>query len=187
MDTRTGQKSPKAMFHKAFIEECLIRVSRFGGSKAKARSLHIGALQLFRWADYASCGFSDNGRETSKVISMSHETSPNDRPKPIHQPLRAEEVNLEEWKAQEEEAKHGNPTINPGDRIDNSKTLEEKSQQVAVNAPDITGDHIVVPTYFIVEDEEGEQKALHHVKDAEEISDVIRQARMDEDGNRTWR
>jgi hypothetical protein len=127
--------------------------------------------------------------ETSEVIVMSQESNSNDRqkPKPIHQPLRAEEVNLEEWEAQEEIAKHGNPTINPGDRIDNSKTLEEKSQQVAVNAPDITGDHIVVPTYFIVEDEEGEQKALHHVKDAEEISDVIRQARMDDEGNRTWR
>jgi|ERR671933_2326747 hypothetical protein len=77
---------------------------------------------------------------------------------------------------------------NPGDRIKpEAQTLEEKAQQVAVDAPDITGDHIKVPTYFVVEEPDGEQKALHHVKDAEEISDVIRQARTDEEGNRTWR
>ena len=40
------------------------------------------------------------------------------------------------------------------------------------------------PHYFIAEDEDGEKEALHHVRDAEEISDVIRQARVDEDGNR---
>ncbi|WP_414528682.1 hypothetical protein [Nodularia chucula] len=77
-------------------------------------------------------------------------------------------------------------TANPGDVIDESKSLEEKAQQVAVDVPDITGDHITVPTYFIVEYPDGTQKALHHVKDAEEISDVIRQARVDEDGNRIW-
>ncbi|MBD2084601.1 hypothetical protein NDI49_17565 [Trichocoleus sp. ST-U3] len=81
-----------------------------------------------------------------------------------------------------------NRTTNPGDRIsDKPETVEEKAQQIAVDAPDITGDHIVVPTYFEVEEPDGEKKALHHVKDAEEISDVIRQARIDENGNRIWR
>lgn len=108
--------------------------------------------------------------------------------KEIHQPLTPEAVDPKQKEAQKEALRH-NPrmTVNPGDRIDESMTLEEKSQQVAVDAPDITGDHIVVPTYFIVDESDGSQKALHHVKDAEEISDVIRQARMDEDGNRTWR
>ena len=76
--------------------------------------------------------------------------------------------------------------INPGDRIDESKNLDEKATQVAVDAPDITGEDVTVPTYFVVEDGEGEEKALHHVKDAEEISDVIRQARTDDNGERTW-
>lgn len=77
--------------------------------------------------------------------------------------------------------------VNPGDVIsDEPQTIEEKSQQLAVDSPDITGDHITVPTYFIVEEPDGEEKPLHHVKDAEEISDVIRQARVDEDGNRIW-
>jgi hypothetical protein len=81
-----------------------------------------------------------------------------------------------------------NDASNPGDRIDpKAQTIEEKAQQVAVDTPDITGDHVKVPTYFIVDEPDGEQKALHHVKDAEEISDVIRQARVDEEGNRTWR
>ncbi|OKH22836.1 hypothetical protein NIES593_11620 [Hydrococcus rivularis NIES-593] len=76
---------------------------------------------------------------------------------------------------------------NPGDRIaDEPQTIEQKAKQIAVDVPDITGDHIKVPTYFIVEYPNGEKKALHHVKDAEEISDVIRQARMDENGNRIW-
>lgn len=81
---------------------------------------------------------------------------------------------------------------NPGDVIDERQSsdphqdVEEKSQQLAVDSPDITGDHITVPTYFVVEEPDGEEKALHHVKDAEEISDVIRQARVDEDGNRVW-
>ncbi|MBE9129692.1 MULTISPECIES: hypothetical protein [unclassified Coleofasciculus] len=78
--------------------------------------------------------------------------------------------------------------VNPGDKIKpGTQTVEEKSQQVAVDAPDITGEHIEVPTYFTVEEPNGDEKALHHVKDAEEISDVIRQARTDEEGNRTWR
>jgi hypothetical protein len=79
-------------------------------------------------------------------------------------------------------------SVNPGDVIDDrAQSVEEKSKQVAVDSPDITGDRIEVPTYFVVEEPDGEEKALHHVKDAEEISDVIRQARVDEEGNRTWR
>lgn len=81
-----------------------------------------------------------------------------------------------------------NATVNPGDQIKpEAQTIAEKAKQVAVDAPDITGDHVKVPTYFVVEEPDGEEKALHHVKDAEEISDVIRQARTDEDGNRIWR
>lgn len=106
----------------------------------------------------------------------------------IKQPMAPEEVDVEQKQAQKEELERegNNLTVNPGDRIDESKTLEEKAKQVAVDAPDITGDHIVVPTYFVVDEPDGTQKALHHVKDAEEISDVIRQARMDEDGERQW-
>jgi hypothetical protein len=106
----------------------------------------------------------------------------------IKQPMSPEEVDPQQKQEQKEELeKHGNNlTINPGDRIDESKSLEEKAKQVAVDAPDITGDHIVVPTYFVVDEPDGEQKALHHVKDADEISDVIRQARVDENGERTW-
>lgn len=77
--------------------------------------------------------------------------------------------------------------VNPGDVIsDEPQTIEEKSQQLAVDSPDITGDHIEVPAYIIVDEPDGEKKALHHVRDADEISDVIRQARVDEDGNRVW-
>lgn len=83
--------------------------------------------------------------------------------------------------------KEKNATLNPGDVVDESKSVEEKAKQIAVDSPDITGEHITVPTYFVVDEPDGEQKPLHHVKDAEEISDVIRQARTDEDGNRTWR
>lgn len=106
----------------------------------------------------------------------------------IRQPMSPEEVDpAQKREHQEILAKAGKSlSINPGDRIDDSKTLEEKAKQVAVDVPDITGDHIVVPTYFIVDEPNGEKKALHHVKDAEEISDVIRQARMDENGNRIW-
>lgn len=104
------------------------------------------------------------------------------------QPMTPEEVDPEQKRAQKEELSRAGKslTVNPGDRIDESKTLQEKAQQVAVDAPDITGDHIVVPTYFVVDEPDGSQKALHHVKDAEEISDVIRQARVDEDGERVW-
>ena len=76
-------------------------------------------------------------------------------------------------------------TVNEGDIIDDSKSLEEKKEQTAVDTWDPAG-HVEVPTYFPVEDEDGEEKALHHVKDAEEISDVIRQARTDENGERQW-
>ncbi|MDX2096189.1 MAG: hypothetical protein SFW36_00305 [Leptolyngbyaceae cyanobacterium bins.59] len=85
-----------------------------------------------------------------------------------------------------DDVKERNLTANPGDRIDPSQSLEEKSQQLAVDAPDITGDHIKVPTYFVVDEPDGTKKALHHVKDADEISDVIRQARVDENGERVW-
>ncbi|MGF1539021.1 MAG: hypothetical protein ACFCU5_00990 [Pleurocapsa sp.] len=76
-------------------------------------------------------------------------------------------------------------TVNKGDIIDDSKSLAEKKEQIAVDSWDPAG-HVEVPTYFPVEDKNGEEKALHHVKDAEEISDVIRQARTDENGDRTW-
>ncbi|MEM8718188.1 MAG: hypothetical protein AAGE84_02610 [Cyanobacteria bacterium P01_G01_bin.39] len=76
-------------------------------------------------------------------------------------------------------------TANKGDVIDDDKTLAEKKEQVAVDTWDSTG-HVKVPAYFPVEDENGSEEALHHVKDAEEISDVIRQARVDEDGDRKW-
>lgn len=107
--------------------------------------------------------------------------------KEIHQPTRAQDVDPEQKEAIREEVSKGNQVLNPGDKVSKEpESLEEKAQKVAVDAPDITGDHITVPTYFIVEDEEGEKEALHHVKDADEISDVIRQARVDEEGNRTW-
>ncbi|MEH2041840.1 hypothetical protein [Nostoc sp.] len=81
-----------------------------------------------------------------------------------------------------------NLTANPGDRIsDKPQSIEEKAKQAAVDdVPDITGERISVPTYFVVDEPDGEKKALHHVKDAEEISDVIRQMRLDENGNRIW-
>ncbi|MGI0492022.1 hypothetical protein ACN4EG_09425 [Alkalinema pantanalense CENA528] len=78
------------------------------------------------------------------------------------------------------------PTLNEGDRIDPSKSLEEKQQQLAVDTADITGEHLQVPTFFVVQRGDEEPEALHHIRDAEAISDVIRQARMDENGNRIW-
>ena len=106
----------------------------------------------------------------------------------INQPMTPEEVDPQQKREQKEELlrEGNNLTVNQGDRIDHSATLEEKAQQVAVDAPDITGDHITVPTYFVVDEPDGSQKALHHVKDAEEISDVIRVARVNEDGDREW-
>ena len=76
-------------------------------------------------------------------------------------------------------------TVNEGDVIDESKSLEEKKEQIAVESWDPAG-KVKVPTYFPVEGEDGEEEVLHHVEDAEEISDVIRQARVDEDGDRKW-
>ncbi|MEH2461097.1 hypothetical protein [Nostoc sp.] len=101
----------------------------------------------------------------------------------INQPVSEDSDSREEANVNER-----NLTANPGDRIaDESQSVEDKSQQVAVDdVPDITGDKITVPTYFVVDEPNGEKKALHHVKDAEEISDVIRQARVDENGNRIW-
>lgn len=105
----------------------------------------------------------------------------------IGQPMSMQEVDPQQKKEHEEAFSGGQqPTINPGDRIDESKTLQEKAQQVAVHAPDITGEYIVVPTYFVFNYPDGTQKALHHVKDAQAISDMIRQARMDENGNQIW-
>jgi hypothetical protein len=105
------------------------------------------------------------------------------------QPMTPEEVDPQQKAAQKAELEQrGNElTINPGDRIDESKSLQEKAQQVAVDAPDITGEHIVVPAYFVFDMPDGSQKALHHVKDAEAISDMIRQARLDENGEQVWR
>ncbi|RMF21256.1 MAG: hypothetical protein D6756_12810 [Cyanobacteria bacterium J083] len=72
-------------------------------------------------------------------------------------------------------------TANPGDRIsDQPQTIEEKAKQIAVDKYDITGSHIQVPTYFVVKYPNGETKALHHVRDAEEISDVIRLMKFQE-------
>ena len=73
-------------------------------------------------------------------------------------------------------------TVNPGDIIAKQpQTIEEKAKQIAVDVPDITGDHIKVPTYFIVKYPNGETKALHHVRDAKEISDVIRLMHFEEE------
>lgn len=80
----------------------------------------------------------------------------------------------------------GRNIINEGDRANGNESLEEKKQKIAVDTADITGEHVVVPTYVTVKDETGEEQALHHVKDAEAISDVIRQVRVDENGDRRW-
>ncbi len=105
------------------------------------------------------------------------------------QPLTPEQVDFEQKRQQKQELENeDNNVLNPGDKVNQSKSVDEKAKQVAVDAPDITGDHITVPTYFVTEDKEtGEEEALHHVKDAEKISDVIREARVDEDGERKWR
>lgn len=82
----------------------------------------------------------------------------------------------------------GTAHINPGDKeAPKSASVEEKGQKVAVAYDDALGNSVEVPTYVTVKGESGEKKALHHVKDAEEISDVIRQARVNEKGERTWR
>ncbi|KAM3113546.1 hypothetical protein [Phormidesmis sp. 146-33] len=118
---------------------------------------------------------------------MNKDSKPADNQSGINQPMTPQEVDPEQKRAHKEELDKEYLASNPGDRIDESKSLEEKAQQVAVDAPDITGDHIVVPTYFVFETSEGEKKPLHHVKDAEEISDMIRMARLNEDGEQVWR
>lgn len=118
---------------------------------------------------------------------MNKDSKPAENEAGINQPMTAEEVDPKQKQEQRAELDKEYLASNPGDRIDESKSLEEKAKQVAVDAPDITGDHITVPTYFVIDTPEGEQKALHHVKDAEEISDVIRQARLDENGEQVWR
>jgi hypothetical protein len=112
--------------------------------------------------------------------------SVNNQDKEIRQPTTPEEVTPEQEQARKEALAKEDNILNPGDRVREPQSLEDKAREVAVNAPDITGDHIVVPTYFVVDEPNGEQKALHHVEDAEEISDVIRQARTNEEGDRTW-
>ncbi len=71
-------------------------------------------------------------------------------------------------------------STNPGDRIKPNQTLEQKAKQLAVDAPDITGDRITVPTYFIFKYPDGEKQALHHVKDAKKISHLIQQMALNE-------
>lgn len=117
---------------------------------------------------------------------MAYEHASDAQESDIRQPLSPEQVSPEQKANHRRTLEEENPTVNPGDQVNEAKSLEEKSQQVAVNVADITGDQIVVPTYFVVDEPNGDRKALHHVKDAEEISDVIRQARVDENGNRTW-
>ncbi len=73
-------------------------------------------------------------------------------------------------------------TANPGDIIvEQSQSVEDKAKQIAVDKYDITGSHITVPTYFVFKYPNGETKALHHVRDAKEISNLIRQMRLDEE------
>lgn len=96
-------------------------------------------------------------------------------------------MNEEELKQQNAQPK-GESHINPGDKEAPPGTpVEEKGEKVAVEYEDALGNDVEVPTYFVAEGEEGKKEALHHVKDAEKISDVIREARVDEDGERTWR
>ncbi|MCU0523942.1 MAG: hypothetical protein MUF72_03860 [Elainella sp. Prado103] len=129
-----------------------------------------------------------NPSNPSNQSNQSNQEQANLENRVTQQPMTPQEVDPQQKQAQKAELeREGNHlTANPGDRIDESKSLQEKAQQVAVDAPDIAGEHIVVPTYFVVDEPDGSQKALHHVKDAEEISDMIRQARMDENGNRIW-
>lgn len=126
-----------------------------------------------------------NTQNTQNTQSSPTGSQPESQP-PIQQPLTPEQVSPEQVEAHKVALHNGDPTLNPGDIIDRDMTLAEKAQQVAVNVADITGEKVVVPTYFIVDDPQEGRKALHHIKDAEEISDVIRQARMNEAGERTW-
>jgi hypothetical protein len=73
----------------------------------------------------------------------------------------------------------GTAHINPGDKeLPPEMPAEEKGEKTAVAYEDMFGNP--------VEEPDGSKKALHHVKDAEEISDVIRQARVNEKGERIW-
>lgn len=81
----------------------------------------------------------------------------------------------------------GTEHINSGDKeMSPEASVEEKGEKTAVAYDDMFGNPVEIPTYFTVDEPDGTKKALHHVKDAEEISDVIRQARMNEDGERIW-
>jgi hypothetical protein len=123
-----------------------------------------------------------------RVQVMNKDSKPGDNGSGVNQPMTPEEVDPKQKLEQKQELDKEYLASNPGDRIDPNMSVEEKAKQVAVDAPDITGDHITVPEYFVFETPpDGEKVALHHVKDAEEISDMIREARVDEDGNRTWR
>ncbi len=74
------------------------------------------------------------------------------------------------------------PTANPGDVITKEpQTIEEKAKQLAVDKHDITGSHITVPAYFVFTYPNGETKALHHVRDAKEISRLIRLMHLEEE------
>lgn len=96
-------------------------------------------------------------------------------------------MNEEELKQQNPQPK-GKAHINPGDKESPpDASVEEKEDRVAVEYQDVLGNDVEVPTYFVAEGEDGEKEALHHVEDAEKISDVIREARVNEDGERTWR
>lgn len=82
----------------------------------------------------------------------------------------------------------GTQHINPGDKeMSPDASVKEKGEKVAVACEDALGNPVEVPTYFTMEGEKGGEKALHHVKDAEKISGVIREARVDDNGDRTWR
>jgi hypothetical protein len=128
-----------------------------------------------------------SSQETLPETSKAANTAANQE-RVTKQPMTPEEVDPQQKQAHKEMMEeHGKSLpLNPGDYVDESKSLQGKAQQVAVDVPDITGEHITVPTYFVVDEPDGSQKALHHVRDAEEISDVIRQARVDENGDRTW-
>jgi hypothetical protein len=73
-------------------------------------------------------------------------------------------------------------TANRGDRIaQEPQTIEEKAKQIAVDKYDMTGAHLQVPAYFIFKYPDGKTEALHHVRDAKKISDIIRQMHLEEE------
>ncbi len=118
---------------------------------------------------------------------MVPQSTPSNTPETIRQPLAPEDIDPAQQQAHLEAVRSESAAMNPGDRVDSSKSLLEKAQQVAANVADITGEQVVVPTYFVTDEPDGSHRALHHVRDAEDISDVIRQARVDtETGDRQW-